>query len=55
MGKSIFFEKILRVKFDVVFDSELNGGISDSLAPFGGELWRFGNPKFVEIPTLFSF
>ena len=28
----------LRMQFDVVFDSESNGGIFDSLALFGGEL-----------------
>ena len=47
MGRSIFFEKNLRKQFDVVFDSESNDGIFDSLAPFGGELWRFENLKFV--------
>ena len=26
--------------------SESNGGIFDSLAPFGGELWRFETLKF---------
>ena len=34
-----FFRKKLRIQFNVVFDSESNGGIFDSLAPFGGELW----------------
>ncbi len=48
MGRSIFFEKNLRIQFDVVFDSESNGGIFDSLALFGGELWRFENLKFVQ-------
>ena len=47
MGRSIFFEKNLRVQFDVVFDSESYGVIFDSLAPFGGELWRFINLKFM--------
>ena len=47
MGRSIFFEKNLRIQFDRVLDSESNGGIFDSLAPFGGELWRFENVKFV--------
>ena len=32
---------------DEVFDSESNDGIFESLAPFGGELWRFVNIKFV--------
>ena len=48
MGRSIFFEKNLRIQFDRVLDSESNGGIFDSLASFGGELWRFENLKFVE-------
>ena len=39
MGRSFFFEKKLRTQFDVVFDSESNGGIFDSLASFGDELW----------------
>ena len=43
MGRSIFFEKKLRIQFGVVSDSESNGGIFDSLAPFGGEFWRFEN------------
>ena len=47
MGGSIFFKNNLRIQFDVFFDSEPNGGIFDSLAPFGGELWRFENLKFV--------
>ena len=48
MGRSIFFEKNLRIQFDVVFDSESNGGIFDSLTRlFGGESWRFENLKFV--------
>ena len=47
MGRSIFFEKTLKIQFDVVFDSESNDGIFDSLALFGGELWRFENFKFV--------
>ena len=42
-----FFEKNLRVQFDVVFDSESYGVIFDSLAPFGGELRRFVILKFV--------
>ena len=33
-----FFEKNLRIQFDVVFDSESNGGIFFSLASFDGEL-----------------
>ena len=33
-----FFRKNLRIQFDVVSDSESNGGIFDSLAPSGGEL-----------------
>ena len=48
MGRSIFFENNLRIQFDVVFESESNGDIFDSLAPFGGELWRFQNLKFVQ-------
>ena len=40
-------KKNRRKQFDVVFDSESNGGIFDSLAPFGGDLWRFENLKFV--------
>ena len=48
MGRSIFFEKNLRTQFDVVFDSESNGGIFDSLTPLSGELWRFENLKFVQ-------
>ena len=57
MGRSIFFEKNLRIQFDVVFDSESNEDIFDSLAPFGGELWRFENLKFVRQlqPTQFFF
>ena len=47
MGRSIFFEKNLRIQFDVVFDSESKGGIFDSLAPFGGRLSRFENLKYV--------
>ena len=47
MGRSIFFEKSLRIQFDNTFDSESNDGIFDSLAPFDGELWRFENFKFV--------
>ena len=43
-----FFEKNLRIQFDRVLNSESKGGIFDSLAPFGGELWRFENLKFVE-------
>ena len=49
MGRSIFFEKNLRIQFDVVFDFESNDGIFDSLTPFRGELWRFGNLKFLQI------
>ena len=48
MGKVDFFRKISKdTEFDVVFDSESNGDIFDVLAPFGGELWRFKNLKFV--------
>ena len=47
MERSIFFEKTLGIQFDVVFDIESNVGIFDSLALFGGELWRFENFKFV--------
>ena len=56
-GKVDFFQKKLRIQLDVVFDSESNGGIFDSLAPFGGELWRFENLKFVRQlqPTQFFF
>ena len=36
-----FFEKNLRMQFDVVFDSESNDGIFNSLAPLGGKLWLF--------------
>ena len=43
MGRSIFFERNLRIQFDVVFDSESNGGIFDSLAPFGDDLWQSEN------------
>ena len=42
-----FFEKNLKIQFDVIFDSESNGGIFDSLAPFGCDVWRFENLKFV--------
>ena len=42
-----FFEKNLRIQLDVVFNSESNGGIFDSLALFGGELGRFENLKLV--------
>ena len=48
MERSIFFEKYLRIQFDVVLDFESNDEIFDSLAPFGGELWRFENLKFVQ-------
>ena len=41
MERAIFFEKNLRLQFDVVFDSESNGGIFNSLAPLGGKLWLF--------------
>ena len=47
VGRSIFFEKKLRVQFDVIFYSESNGSIFDSLVPFGGKLWRFLNLKIV--------
>ena len=43
MGRSIFFEKNLKVQFDVVFDSESNDGIFDCLAPFGDDLWQIEN------------
>ena len=43
-----FSKKNLRIQFDEVFDSESNDGIFDSLALFGGELWRFENLKFVQ-------
>ena len=48
MGRSIFFEKNLRILFDKVLNSESNDGILNSLAPFGGELSRFENFKFVQ-------
>ena len=48
MGRSIFFEKNLKIQFDEVFDYESNGCSFDSLAPFSGELWRFENLKFVQ-------
>ena len=48
MGRSIFFEKNLRIQFDKVLNSESNDGILNSLAPFGGELSRFENLKFVQ-------
>ena len=48
--KLIFFEKNLRIQFDKVLNSESNDGILNSLAPFGGELSRFENLKFVQ-PT----
>ena len=34
MGRSIFFKKNLRLQFDVVFRSDSNDGIFDSLVPF---------------------
>ena len=43
-----FFEKNLRIQFDTILDSESNGGIFDSLTPFGGDLWQFENLKFVQ-------
>ena len=46
-GKVDFFRKNPRIQFDVFFDSESNGCIFGSLAPFGGELWRFKKFKFV--------
>ena len=52
MGGSIFFEKNLRIQFDVVFASDLHEGIFDSLASFGGELWRFVNLPFVRHHSL---
>ena len=48
MGRSFFFRKNQRIQFDEVCDSKSNGGIFHSLAPFGGELWRFENLKFVQ-------
>ena len=39
VGRSISFEKNLTLQCNLVFDSESNGGIFDSLALFGGELW----------------
>ena len=51
-GKVNFFEKNLRIQFNVVFDSESNDGIFDSLAPFGDELWRFENLNFVDTYSL---
>ena len=33
-----FFRKKPRIQFDMVLDSESNGGIFDSLAKFDGEL-----------------
>ena len=42
-----FSKKNLRIQFDEVFDSESNGGIFDSLPPFGGEFRRFENLKFL--------
>ena len=48
MGRSILFEKNLRIQFDKVLNSESNDGILNSLAPFGGELSRFENFKFVQ-------
>ena len=51
MGRSIFFEKNLRIQFDVVFYFESNGGIFDSLALFGGELWRF---EICATPTAYA-
>ena len=49
-----FFEKNPRIQFDVVFDSESNGGIFDSLAPFGGELWRFETFEICATPTAYA-
>ena len=43
-----FSKKNLKIQFDVVFDSESNDAIFRSRAPFGGELWRFENLKFVQ-------
>ena len=48
LGKSIFFEKNLRIQFDAVFDSKSYCGIFDCPALFGGELWRFENLKVVQ-------
>ena len=48
VGRSIFFGENLRLQFDVVFDSESNGCILDSLAPLGGESCWFENLKFVQ-------
>ena len=47
----VFFEKNLRRQFDIVFDSESNGGIFKSLAPLGGKLWLFEIFKFGDQPT----
>ena len=47
MGRSIFFEKKLKIQFYEVFDFESNDGILDPLALLGAELWRFENLKFV--------
>ena len=57
MGRAIFFEKYLRLQFDVVFDSESNGGILNSLAQLGGKLWLFEIVKLVDQlqPTQFFF
>ena len=33
-----FCRKNLMIQFDLIFDFESNGGIFDSLVPFGGEL-----------------
>ena len=41
MGRSIIFEKKLRTQFHVVFDSESNGDIFDTLAQIGDELRGF--------------
>ena len=46
-GKVDFFRKKSKDKVDRVFDYESHGSIFESLAPFGGELWRFENFKFV--------
>ena len=45
-GKVIFFEKNLRTQFDVVFDSESNGGIFETsfLALHFSD--NFFNPQF---------
>ena len=44
-----YFSKKIYLQFNLFFfDSESNGGVFYSLAPFGGALWRFKNLKFVK-------